>query len=144
MVDQAKAFDRVSHDWLDKVIVTSYLEMFARNLISILYSEAKSKLLIDHTLSDTIYIQRGVRQGDPLSPILYILSIEPLLTCIRSDTDIPAVFRPGGMERKLVGYADNAKKFINKTSIPRIVFFFFFFYKSQWILNKCRYFTFTL
>ena len=95
-VDQAKAYDRVAHDWLDKVIHKCNLGSFYENWIKIICKDAKSKIIINNTLTDTVDIERGVRQGDPLSGILYILTIEPLLNCIRADINIPSIWEIKG------------------------------------------------
>ena len=115
-IDQAKAFDRVDHVWLQKVLRACNLGPFFENWIKILYTNAESKLLINHKLSDTISIERGVRQGDPLSGFLYLLSIEPLLNCIRADPRMETVIIPGDMGKILAGYADDTNFFIKKYS----------------------------
>ena len=78
-IDQAKAFDRVSHDWLKKVLIKCNLGNNFVRWFSILYKDAQSQLIINKHFSNPFKIERGVRQGDPLSPLLYILSLEPLL-----------------------------------------------------------------
>ena len=51
-------------------------------------------------------IQRGVRQGCPLSPYLFILSAEVLATAIRKNTNIKGI-SVNGVEIKLSQYADD-------------------------------------
>ena len=115
-IDQSKAFDSVSHDWLRKVISQYNLGDFILGWFNILYTDVKSKIIINNTLTGEIAIGRGVRQGDPLSPLLYILCIEPLLEKIRCDIKIPPVIIPGGHERKIAGYADDANFFLTRHS----------------------------
>ena len=79
--------------------------------VKILYSQPQAKVLVNHTLTDTLLIGRSVRQGDPLSSLLYILTLEPLLTQIRQDKHIKGITLPGGKEQKLLGFADDANFF---------------------------------
>ena len=120
-VDQAKAYDRVAHDWLNKVIKKCNLGSFYEHWIQIICKNAKSKIIVNNTLTDTVEIGRGVRQGDPLSGILYILTIEPLLNCIRADNNIPSICLPGDKQRKLAGYADDTNFFLEKHSSVDII-----------------------
>lgn len=58
-----------------------------------------------------IYIIRGVRQGCPVSPLLFALAMEPLATAIRSDKRIQG-FQTQGIESKLAIYADDLVVFL--------------------------------
>jgi len=42
------------------------------------------QVLVNDFLSDPIYLERGVRQGDALSPMLYVLCVEVLACKIRA------------------------------------------------------------
>ena len=131
-IDQAKAFDRVAHDWLFKVIDKCNLGNFVSSWIKILYSNAKSQVIVNHSLSEPFEVKRGVRQGDPLSPLLYILSIEPLLNKIRLDISIKPISLPGGYYRKLVGYADDIIfTILQHIAIDKIIRHFKYFSKAS-------------
>ena len=53
-------------------------------------------------------IQRGCRQGDPISPYLFILCVEILATIIRDDKNIKGI-SIGETEHKISQYADDAE-----------------------------------
>jgi len=56
--------------------------------------------------TDLFQVRRGVRQSDPLSPLLFILAIEILATQIRQDDDIHGVMAKN-KEIKLTLFADD-------------------------------------
>ncbi|KAK3521892.1 hypothetical protein QTP70_019009, partial [Hemibagrus guttatus] len=83
-LDQEKAFDRVEHEYLWKV-----LEAFGFNpgfvaMIRVLYCEIESVLKVNGGLCAPFRVYRGIRQGCSLSGMLYSLAIEPLLNKLRS------------------------------------------------------------
>ena len=45
--------------------------------IRLLYKEAKSRVNCNGLMTDTFALERSVRQGCPLSALLYSMSIEP-------------------------------------------------------------------
>ena len=61
-----------------------------------------------------VFLKRGVRQGCPLSPLLYVLVSEVLSTQIRKCSDIEGFRLPGagGLQFKMSQYADDATLFV--------------------------------
>ncbi|KAL1923271.1 uncharacterized protein VTP21DRAFT_8251 [Calcarisporiella thermophila] len=83
-LDQEKAYDRVSWHWLER-----YLEKFNfgsrfRSFIQRLHNGYQASVSISGSLTVPFPITRGIRQGDPLSPYLYNITVEPILVAIRS------------------------------------------------------------
>ncbi|CAH1233540.1 ZCCHC3 [Branchiostoma lanceolatum] len=78
-----------------------------RAYISTLYSKAASSILVNGELSELFNPSRGVRQGCSLSPLLYVLSLEPFSQMVRDNANIRGLRLPGGAEVKLSQYADD-------------------------------------
>ena len=109
-LDQEKAFDRVDRTFLMKVLETFGFGQNFRRWISVLYNNASMRVLVNGFLTDRIFLERGVRQGDSLSPLLYILCAEVLAANIRHDSTIKGFLLPGasGQHFKIGQYADDS------------------------------------
>lgn len=108
MVDQEKAFDRISHSFLLKVLKQFGFGYNFIRWIDIIYKGATSRVKVNGFLTEPISIQRGVRQGCPLSALLYVLCSEVLTTNIRKNTNIIGFrINQNGHEHKESIYADD-------------------------------------
>ena len=87
-LDQEKAFDRVSHSFLHKVMKASNLRSYFREWIRILYDNPCSQGIVNQEVSEAFTLTRSVRQGCSLSPLFYALILEPLLESISQDPEI--------------------------------------------------------
>ena len=105
--DFEKAFDSINHDYLFKSLKHfNFSEDFIK-LIKLFYSNARSCVTNNGFLSPFFSIQRGVRQGCPLSPYLFVLCIELLTNQIRKNENISGI-NICGFELKNACYADDA------------------------------------
>ena len=105
--DFEKAFDSIDHDFIFKVL--NYFN-FGDSFISwirLFYNDAQSCVINNGHMSDFFKIKRGVRQGCPLSPYLFILTIEILYKAVQNDTDIKGV-NIFEREIKNTAFADDA------------------------------------
>ena len=105
-LDQEKAFDRVNHEFLFKTMKAFGVGDTFIGWIRTIYSNASSILNINGYFSETIALQRGVRQGCPLSSLLYVLVIEVLATQLRMNPNIVG-FTVGGEKIVSVHYMDD-------------------------------------
>lgn len=78
-LDVRKAFDTVSHDAIRYVLCRHGMPQVMVEYLSTLYRTAAVRLEVDGEFSDEILPGRGVRQGDPLSPLLFNLIMNEIL-----------------------------------------------------------------
>lgn len=86
LLDQQKAYDRVNLEYLEHVLLHyGFPVSLVRSLYS-LFKHNQIQINVNGTLStQTVSKLRGLKQGDPISCILYNFSLEPLLRCILDD-----------------------------------------------------------
>jgi hypothetical protein len=111
----SKAFDTVSCPYL--LSIMSYLGFGQRwlNWISSLWCRASSCYMVNGNPGKRVLHCRGVRQGDPLSPLLFLLAMEPLHRLFKCAQDV-GLLRSVSRECdifKISLYADDAALFIS-------------------------------
>ena len=113
-LDYAKAFDTLSIDSISKALIHfGFGENFIK-WINILLYDRKSCVRNGGHLSEFFNMQRGVRQGCPISPLLFILTVEILAKSIRNDNNIKGIHIPGSNYTvKILSYADDTTLFLN-------------------------------
>ena len=121
-LDQSKAFDRVDHHFLFSVLEAFGFGPSFIKWVKLLYSNISSLVVANGFISDEFSILRGVRQGCGMSPLLYVLSIEPFAAQIRCDPHICGLHLPGsGVEAKILQYADDTTCIVTtKASIQKV------------------------
>ena len=119
-IDFEKAFDSVSHIYLQKTLRSFGFGPSFCKWIQTLYKGALSCVFNGGISTGYFNIEKGVRQGDPLSPYLFILCIEILAFSIRKDSAIHGISF-GDVEVKQVLYADDMTLFVrDAASIDKI------------------------
>ena len=111
-LDQEKCFDRVDHGFMFKVLAKYGFGPAFIGLVKSFYAGATSKVLVNGIFSEEIQLGRGVRQGDPPSSLLYVLTAEVLASVIRNDQRIVGI-TVNGVEKKIGGYADDTQGFLS-------------------------------
>ena len=77
-LDISKAFDSVSWPFLIEILQHLGLGQIWRDILCGLLSSSSTQVLLNGIPGKHIYHQRGLRQGDPLSPMLFILVMDVL------------------------------------------------------------------
>lgn len=115
-LDQAKAFDRVEHRYLMAVLRSFGFPMELITRLNLLYRGLTSRLLVNGQLSAPFPVERGIRQGCPLSPLLFVLAIDPLLRRVANSPGIRGFPLPGQAQVKVSAYADDVSLFLRDDS----------------------------
>ena len=82
-IDLQKASDSLNWSFIFAMFRNLGFGNFFINLIRIIYKEPKCCIINNNFLSSYFAIKRGVRQGDPLSPTIFILCIEYMAPMLR-------------------------------------------------------------
>ena len=138
-LDQEKAFDRVSHDYLFKVLEAFGMGNKFIKWIKTIYCGISSSVIVNHFISNPFSVTRSVRQGCSLSPLLYVLCLEPVLIKIRGDDKIKGFIMPGGGKvQKVTAFADDSNFTLqDNESVDRVVRWYDYYGKGSGAkLNK--------
>ena len=110
-IDFEKAFDSLEWEFLSKAIETFNFGSDFKRWIQVLYNNISSCTVNNGFSSPFFNLHRGVRQGCPLSGMLFILAVEILSCAIRSEKLIRGI-QVKGKELKLTQYADDTTTFV--------------------------------
>ncbi|CAI5956600.1 unnamed protein product [Closterium sp. NIES-65] len=115
LVDFQKAYDSVSREYLFKTLRgMGFPDKFIK-WVKGLHDGAAMRLLLNGWLGDRVEMLKGVRQGCPLAPYLFLCIIEPL--CQEVERRGLGVRKRGvAGELAYVGYADNSTLVLQERS----------------------------
>ncbi len=108
LLDFAKAFDSVLWEVLDIILIKFGFGSNFRRWIRVFFRGTIVSILFNGTPLPHFELGAGVRQGDPLSPALFVLYIEPLLNYIRARLpDIGLQTHPSDPCQSVISFADD-------------------------------------
>ena len=117
-LDFEKAFDRIDWKFIKKSLTFFNFGKNFKNWIKIMYNDVSSCTLNNGYSSTFFPIKRGVRQGCPLSALLFILCVELLSIHIEYNNNIKGV-SINQNEQKLTQLADDTTLFLKDVSSLR-------------------------
>ena len=112
MVDFEKAFDSVAWSFIDKALRKFNFGNDIRHWVTTFYHNIKSCVSVNGQYSQWFEVQRGTRQGDPLSPYLFLICAEILSIMVRQNDTIRGL-KIADEELLLSQYADDTAFFLD-------------------------------
>ena len=113
-IDFEKAFDTVSWSFISNVLDYFNFGNSIKKWVSLFQEGSETCILQNGFMYDAFKLRRGCRQGDPISPYLFILCAEILGKMIRKNNDIKGI-SINGKEFKLSQYADDTQLILDGT-----------------------------
>jgi hypothetical protein len=87
-LDAEKAFDKIQHPFMIKVLERSGIQGSYLKTVKAIYSKLVANIKLNGKKLKVISIKSGTRQGCPLSPYLFNIVLKVLATAIRQQKDI--------------------------------------------------------
>ena len=103
-LDQQKAYDRVEWSYLRRCLEGFGFGPRLRRWIDVCYTDLTATIHLGHSTSEPYQVHRGLRQGDPLAPILFNFVLEPFLLHYSRIASGPPV---EGISLKVAAFADD-------------------------------------
>ena len=114
LIDFEKAFDSIEWSFIDNVLNFYNFGPDFIKWINTFYKNIESSCLINGHMSEWFLIQRGCRQGDPISSYIFILCAEVLAILIRNNNNIKGI-NIGNTEYVISQFADDTTLILNGT-----------------------------
>ena len=112
--DFKKAFDSLRWKYLFNTLKAFNFGDSFIYWIKVHYSDISSCIMNNGFTSDIFDVKRGLRQGDPLSPYLFIIALKVANISIRGNNDIKEI-KARKHEIKLSVFADDLTTFVSNT-----------------------------
>jgi len=112
LLDFEKAFDSVAWSFIQKSLSVFGFGSDIKQWVELFYKNIKSCVIVNSITSSFFGIGRGCRQGDPLSPYIFLLCAEILAIMIRKHENIKGI-EINGIEFLISQYADDTSLFLD-------------------------------
>ena len=84
-IDAEKAFDKIEHPFLIKTLQKAGMKRTYLNIIKAIYDKPKANITLIGQKLKAFPLKSGIRQGCPLSPLLFNIVLEVPATAIREE-----------------------------------------------------------
>ena len=113
LIDFRKAFDSISHVFIQNTLKTLGFGPDIITWICTFLKDRDAQILLGGHLTESIYLEQGVPQGDVISPYLFILMVEILLIKITNTKNITGITY-ATQESRAETFADDTTLFMER------------------------------
>ena len=111
LIDFEKAFDSLSWEYIHETLTKFNFGENFKKWIEMFQQNSNSRIILNGHLSEPFNLHRGCRQGDPISPYLFILCTEFLTLAFKTNNQIEGL-KINNKTHKTSQYADDTSVFI--------------------------------
>ena len=90
-IDEEKAFDKIQHPFMIKMLQEMGIEETYLNIVKAVYEKPTANIILNGEKLKAFSLRSGTRQGCALSPLLFIIVLEVLATAIREEKEIKGI-----------------------------------------------------
>ena len=87
-IDAEKAFDKIQHPFMIKILQNMGIEGIYLNIVKAIYDKPTANIILSGGKLKAFPIRSGTRQGCPFLPLLFNIVLEVLATAIREEKEI--------------------------------------------------------
>ena len=89
-IDAEKAFDKIQHLFMMKTCQKTDKRIYL-NIIKAIYDKSTANNILNGEKLKAFPLKSGIRQGCPVSPLLFNIVLEVLATAIREEKEIKGI-----------------------------------------------------
>ena len=90
-IDAEKAFDKIQHPFMIKTLQKIGMKGTYLNIVKAIYDKSTANIILNGEKLKAFPLRSGIRQGCPLSPLLFSIVLEVLATTIREEKEIKVI-----------------------------------------------------
>jgi exonuclease III len=113
LLDVEKAYDKVDRGWIYRCAESMGLPPSITVWLHRLTDGTQARVCVNGWVSDAFAVETGVPQGSPLSPLLWVMQLQPLASALQAaqrEGRISAPLLPGGEQGPIITtHADDSK-----------------------------------
>jgi hypothetical protein len=117
-INAERAFDKIPHDFMIKTLRKLGIEGMYLDIVKAIYDKPRTNITLNGEKLKPFPLKSGIRQGCPLSPLLFNIVLEFLARVIRQEEEVPKISTPKFLDyrnthSKMAGYKNQFTKIVS-------------------------------